>query len=204
MAIGVDFSAVQVRLARARYPDVQFEQADAQALPFGAESFDAVVSGFGMCHFARPELALREAFRVLKREGRLAFTVWDMPESAVAFGVLYAAIHAHGAMDVGLPAGPDYFLFSDAERSAQALSSAGFVSASCRRVPQLWRVSDPDEVFEVLCNATVRAGAALRQQGPRARDAIRAALRNAIAAYRCGESYHVPMPAMLSAAVKPG
>jgi ubiquinone/menaquinone biosynthesis C-methylase UbiE len=154
---GIDFSAPQVRLARERYPGVRFEQADAEALPFDPDTFDAVVNAFGMCHFPNPEIALREAFRVLKRGGRVAFTVWDTPERAVAFGAVYAAVRAHGSMDVGLPAGPNFFLFSDPEQSTRALQDAGFVSPSCRQVPQVWGLSDPDELFKVFTEGTVRA-----------------------------------------------
>ena len=53
-AIAIDFSAAQVRMARDRYPTVRFEQADAEALPFDPQSFDAVVNGFGMCHLPEP------------------------------------------------------------------------------------------------------------------------------------------------------
>ena len=65
-AIGVDFSAAQVALARERYPGLRFEEASADALPFPADSFDAVVSSFGMPHVPDPEAAMHEAFRVLK------------------------------------------------------------------------------------------------------------------------------------------
>src|SRR4051794_29744786 len=41
--IGIDFSAAQVRTARERYPSVRFDQADAEALPFDPDTFDAVV-----------------------------------------------------------------------------------------------------------------------------------------------------------------
>lgn len=202
-AIGIDFSAAQVRMARDSYPTVRFEQADAEALPFDSQSFDAVVNGFGMCHLPNPEVALREAFRVLKSGGRVAFTVWDVPERSVGFGAVYAAVRAHGSMDVGLPAGPNFFLFSAPEYSAKALLAAGFVSPSCRQVPQVWRVSDPDEVFQSIAEGSVRAAATIRAQTTVAREAIKAAMRNTVAAYRRGDSYDVPMPAALAAAVKP-
>jgi SAM-dependent methyltransferase len=64
--IGIDFSAAQVRMARETYPTVRFEQADAEALPFEPDTFDAVVNAFGMCHLPNPDLALHEAFRVLR------------------------------------------------------------------------------------------------------------------------------------------
>ena len=201
--VGIDFSAAQVRMARARYPAVRFEQADAEALPFGPDSFDAVVNAFGMCHLPNPDLALREAFRVLKGGGRVAFTVWDVPERAVVFGAVYAAVRAHGSMEVGLPSGPSFFLFSDPDQSTRALCDAGFVSPSFRQVPQVWRLADPDKLFDMVAGGTVRAAATLRAQNPQVRDAIRAALRETVAAYRCGDHFEVPMPAVLAAAVKP-
>ena len=201
-AIGIDFSVAQVLLARERYPTVRFEEADAEALPFDADTFDAVVNGFGMCHLPNPEVALLEAFRVLKRGGRVAFTVWDTPERAVAFGAIYAAVRACGSMDVGLPVGPNFFLFSDPAQSKKALQDAGFVSVSCRQVPQTWRVSDPDMVFEAITEGSVRAAATIRAQSPSAREAIKAALRDTVTAYRSGASFAVPAPAILATAVK--
>ena len=200
---GIDFSGPQVRMARENYPTVRFEQGDAEALPFDPDTFDAVVNAFGMCHFPNPDVALQEAFRVLRRGGRMAFTVWDTPERALGFGAVYAAIRAHGSMDVGLPAGPNFFLFSDPGQSTKALLKAGFVSPLCRQVPQAWRVSDPDEVFEVLTKGTVRAAATLRAQSPGAREAIKAALRETVMAYKRGEYFEVPTPAVLATAVKP-
>jgi ubiquinone/menaquinone biosynthesis C-methylase UbiE len=202
-ATGIDFSGTQVRLAREKYPTVRFEQADAEALPFDPDTFDAVVNGFGMCHLPNPDVALREASRVLKRGGRVAFTVWDTPERAVALGAVYAAVRAHGSLDVGLPAGPNFFLFSDPEQSIKALLSAGFVSPSCRQVPQVWRVSDPDKIFEGIAEGSVRAAATLRAQSSAAREAIKTALRDTVAAYKRGDDFEVPLPAILATAAKP-
>jgi ubiquinone/menaquinone biosynthesis C-methylase UbiE len=202
-AVGIDFSATQVRLARQRYPNIRFEQANAEALPFEAESFESAVNAFGLCHLPDPDLALRETFRVLKSGGRVAFSVWDTPDRVVGFGALYAAIRSHGSMDVGLPTGPNFFLFSDAEHSIKALRSVGFESPTVRHVPQVWRVSDPDRLFAMVATGTVRAAATLRGQDPRAREAIREAVRRTISAYRSGEEYAVPMPAVVAAAVKP-
>lgn len=202
-ALGLDFSEAQVQLARGRHPDVPFERGDAEALPFEAGTFDAVVSGFGMCHLPDPGRALAEAFRVLRPGGRVAFTVWAPPERAIVFGALYAAIRAHGTMDVGLPVGPNFFLFSEPAVCTQALRAAGFTGPSFREVPQGWRLSDPDELFEVIARGTVRARATLRAQTPAARSAIRHAMREVVSAYPVGDLYEVPAPAVLAAARKP-
>jgi SAM-dependent methyltransferase len=131
-------------------------------LPFDPESFEAVVNAFGLCHFPNPDLALREAFRVLKPGGRVAFSVWDRPERVIGLGALYDAIRDHGSTDVGLPAGPNFFLFSSPEQSTKALRHAGFDSPTFRTVPQVWRSSDPDNLFAMLATGTVRAAATLR------------------------------------------
>src|SRR5438034_290293 len=47
-AVGVDFAAAMLTLAREQYPYVQFGEGDATALPFPSLSFDAVVSNFGI------------------------------------------------------------------------------------------------------------------------------------------------------------
>jgi len=201
--VGIDFSATQVRMAQRRYPQIPFEQGDAEALPFESASFDAVVSAFGLCHLPNPDRALREAFRVLNSGGHIAFSVWDVPERVVAFGAVYTAIRQHGSMDVGLPAGPNFFLFSNPDESIKALRNAGFESPTFRRVPQTWRTSTPDELFDIVSTGTVRAAATLRAQTTEARQAIRTAVRQVISTYRRDDGYEVPMPAVVASAVKP-
>ena len=203
-ATGLDFSAEQIELARRYYPGMTFQVGEADDLPFADASFDCVVSAFGMPHFPDPERALAEMYRTLKRNGRVAFTVWDIPDRAVGFGAVYAAIRAHGSLDVGLPAGPNFFLFSDPAECARALQKAGFVSPLVTTVPQLWSLQRADDAFDTIMHSTVRASATLRAQTPAALDAIRQRLRETIEKYRQGERYSVPMPAVLASAIKPG
>lgn len=126
-----------------------------------------------------------------------------MPERAVGFGVGYAAIRAHGAMAVGLPAGPDFFFFSEPAQCLAALRIAGFDSPLVRQILQVWRLSNPGQLFAMVAVGTVRAAATLRAQSPAAREAIKAALQQAVRPYRTGDHHEIPMPAVLASATKP-
>jgi ubiquinone/menaquinone biosynthesis C-methylase UbiE len=84
-AIGIDFAADMVAEARRRYPKIEFREGDAENLAFDTASFDAVVCAFGILHIADPDRAIAEAFRVLRPDGRFAFTVWAGPRPARFF-----------------------------------------------------------------------------------------------------------------------
>jgi ubiquinone/menaquinone biosynthesis C-methylase UbiE len=58
-------------------PRVTWQVADAQALPFAAERFDAVVCQFGLMFVPDKGLALREMHRVLRPGGTLLLSTWD-------------------------------------------------------------------------------------------------------------------------------
>ena len=61
---------------------ITFAEANAEALPFADKSFDAVTIAFGIRNVPRIDVALGEAFRVLKHGGKflcLEFSAVDMP-----------------------------------------------------------------------------------------------------------------------------
>jgi len=60
--------------------NVSFEVAFADHLPFPANTFDAVISRFGVMFFPAPTNGLREMLRVLKPHGKLALAAWHFAE----------------------------------------------------------------------------------------------------------------------------
>ncbi len=95
--VGVDLAPEMVRLASAAYPSVEFREADAEDLPLPDRSFDAVVSNFGIGHFPRPERALAEFVRVVRRGGAVAVSWWDVPARHRVMGIFFDAMSAAAA-----------------------------------------------------------------------------------------------------------
>jgi glycogen(starch) synthase len=68
-----DISEEMLEEARQRWPGLAVIRADAQSLPFEAESFDAVLAADLLPHLPDLESALRELARVCRRGGRVVF-----------------------------------------------------------------------------------------------------------------------------------
>ena len=56
--------------------DVEWQEGDAEQLPFGDTQFDVVLSQFAHMFAPRPEVATSEMLRVLKPGGTIAFSTW--------------------------------------------------------------------------------------------------------------------------------
>ena len=84
--LGIDISAGMIETARRRLrdelhgdPRLRFERMDAEQLELPDASFDVVLSGFALTHVPRPELAMREIFRVLAPGGRIGVALGSRP-----------------------------------------------------------------------------------------------------------------------------
>lgn len=82
--VGGDIDEVNLEIARRHYPaggPVRIERIDAQSLPFADASFDLVILYEAVYYLPQPGDFFREAFRVLRPEGKLilcsANREWD-------------------------------------------------------------------------------------------------------------------------------
>jgi SAM-dependent methyltransferase len=75
-----DFAPTLLDAGRARTQalglDVRWDEADAEALPYADGAFDVATSAFGLMFAPRPEVALAEAFRVVRPGGTVGLTAW--------------------------------------------------------------------------------------------------------------------------------
>jgi SAM-dependent methyltransferase len=201
--VGVDVAPAMLALARRRVPDAELVEGDAELLPFDDGEFDAAVANFLILHVGRPERVAAEMARVVRPGGRVALTVWDAPARARLFGLFLDAVAAAGATPpADLPAGPDFFRFSDDAEFEALLRGAGLEDASVQTVPLTIRVADGDELWDGLMGGGVRTPMLIAGQPEAIRRRIRSELDAALEDYRSGDGLEIPTPAKLASATK--
>lgn len=92
VVVGLDPSPGMLEMAKRLAPAVEWRQGVAESLPFAKQSFDAVVSQFGLMFFTDRRESLREAMRVLVPYGRLAVVVWDSLDNNPAYAAEVALL----------------------------------------------------------------------------------------------------------------
>jgi ubiquinone/menaquinone biosynthesis C-methylase UbiE len=199
--VGLDFSAAMLAEARQTRPQLQFDQADAEALPYADENFAAVVANFGTHHLPSPQKAVAEAFRVLSPGGRIALTTWAAPTENIAWRLLFDAIRDHGDPNAAKtpPSGDN---LGTVETVLRLLREAGFANVRAEPIRREWHVADPRDLLAALARGTVRTAALIAAQPAAARPAIEAAMARAAAPYRTADGFAVPIVAILARGTK--
>jgi ubiquinone/menaquinone biosynthesis C-methylase UbiE len=112
--------------------NAQFEVAFADHLPFPADTFDAVVSRFGVMFFPCPVDAVREMLRVLKPGRKLALAVWHFAERNPFHYTLSRVIERYVDSPPPAPDALDAFRFASPGKLGEVLTEAGAMAPSER------------------------------------------------------------------------
>ena len=130
--------------------NASFEVAFADSLPFPADSFDAVVSRFGVMFFPSPVDSVRVCLRVLKPGGRIAMAVWHFAERNPFHCVVSQVVERYVDSPPPVPDSPDAFRFADPGKLRAVFSKAGVAATSERLLRFSIRASVSVENFWTL------------------------------------------------------
>jgi ubiquinone/menaquinone biosynthesis C-methylase UbiE len=83
--VGLDVNEGMLAVAREKSSGIEWQHGRAEDLPFPDDSFDRVVSQFGLMFFDDRHAAIQEMSRVLRPGGRLVVAVWDTLENTPGY-----------------------------------------------------------------------------------------------------------------------
>jgi ubiquinone/menaquinone biosynthesis C-methylase UbiE len=167
-----DFAPDHTRRARQRTEaanlGVRFIEADAEALPFADQSFDAVTSTFGVMFAADQERAASEMIRVCRRGCRVGLTTWT-PDGFI--GQLFGLIGSSSAP----------FAWGTEDRLHELFGVYGRIETTLRKAT--FRTRTPKDWVDKFCASYAPVVSSFAKLDAARQRAMRAALLALIAKF---------------------
>ena len=181
---GVDIAANLLSQARERAATegllVQFDEGDAEQLPYGDAAFDTVLSMFGVMFAPRPGLVASELLRVCRPGGRIALANW----TPLGFmGQVLRTMAAHVPPTEGIPSPLQWG--AEGEVRNRLAGGIGALSMKRRHIALTYPFP-PQEVVEYWRLYYGPANAAFESLPPAGQAALRAALEQLWTAHNKG------------------
>lgn len=151
--------------------NIEIYDCDACELPFANNTFDAISCRFGFMFFPDMLLAAKEMVRVLKPGGRIAVSVWNLPEKNFWVTAIMGAIGRNIELKVPLSGAPGMFRCAEPGLMFDLFSQVGLKNISqsevagklnCKTFDVYWKMQT--EVAAPIASALGKATYAVKEK----------------------------------------
>jgi ubiquinone/menaquinone biosynthesis C-methylase UbiE len=201
--VASDLNLPMLEIARQKFKageKIDFQPADAMALPFDDGVFDAVACQFGVMFFPDKDKSYREVYRTLTPGGRYHFNVWDSFEVNPFARISHETIAGFFTQDPpGFYKVP--FGYHQMDSIKASLIAAGFEEVTAhvlkidKEIPKMQRFAEG----LVLGNPVIEE---LRMRGTADPEAVVAAVTTALHSAFGQDPAHMPLQAIVFSALK--
>jgi len=205
---GIDLAEQMLEVARRKaislgLSNVAFRTGDVTALPFDANSFDAVTSRF--CLMFLPEIpkAAAEIARVLKPGGWVAAAVWSAPEKNPSIGLSMAAIKQVIELPPPDPTAPGIFRLAKPGDLAGMLQQAGLTDVADQEFLAEWSYESAEEYYTSLTDIAAPIQNLMAKLSPDQKNEVKRLILQAAMKYQRGDRIVFPLAVRVVAARKP-
>ncbi len=173
--------------------NVECRVMDAQDIELPDSSVDAVISRFGVMLTPEPARVMREAKRVLRDGGRVAYAVWGPPDRNPWLTLLVGAVLQSGHAPPGDPFGPGGpFSLAAPEANRVLVEAAGFSDVRVEEIAGAMRYDRFDDYWGVQSTVSGPLALLIASLSTADVDAIKAALEPTLAPFRSGDALSLP------------
>lgn len=130
--------------------NIEILACDVSELPFADNTFDAISCRFGFMFFPDMLLAAKEMVRVLKPGGRIATSVWNVPEKNFWVTATMGAINRNVEMPAPAEGAPGIFRCAKDGLLSDIFSQAGLKNISQKEITGKLDCKTPDVYWELI------------------------------------------------------
>jgi SAM-dependent methyltransferase len=195
--ISTDFAEAMVQAARRRggelgLTNVEYRVMDAERMDLLDRAVDGVLCRWGYMLMPDPATAFRETRRVLRRDGRVCFSVFGSAERNPWAAMPARVLVEGGYMPRPAPDAPGILALSDPSRIERLLSAAGFDAPRIEEVPIVFRFESTDDYWFFLREVAGALAVVIMALPESRQRAVRATMDDRLAAFRSDGGYALP------------
>ena len=167
--------------------NVEYRVMDAQAIDLDDDAVDVIVCRSGFMLMPHPADALREARRVLRTGGNLAFSVFAAPERNPFVGVPPSVFIELGHLQPPPPGAPGVFAMSDPSRIGGLLVEAGFQAQAIEAIDLEGPFPNEEVIVDRIFELNTQVGPVYRSLDDDEQAKARQVLIDRFGAFRQGD-----------------
>lgn len=202
--VGLDVNRAMLDVARQSAKElttaIEWREGSALAMPFPDASFDVVLCQAGLMFFAEPQ-AMREMYRVLASDGRLAFSFWRPIQYSPGWMAMVGAFERHGSDEAAAMMRSPFSLGGDTKKVRDLIISGGFSGVHFRLEAEMIRFPSAKEFLGVQAAASP-IGSFVNQLDDPKLNALIEDIRFSMQSYMDDDGLAFPVEAYLVSAYK--
>jgi ubiquinone/menaquinone biosynthesis C-methylase UbiE len=156
--------------------NIETRACDVCELPFADNTFDAISCRFGFMFFPDMLLAAKEMVRVLKPGGKIATSVWNVPEKNFWVTAIGGTINRNMQLPVPPPEAPGMFRCAKSGLIQDLFKQAGLKNTSEKEITGKMKCSTADVYWNMMTEVAAPFVSALSK----ADDAMKEKIRNEV------------------------
>lgn len=177
IVIGLDANPDMIDMARTAAEReqiaIEWKTSSAEQLPFPDEHFDLILCQFGLMFFTDKHAALKEMYRVLKKDGRVVLSVWQ----GLDHHPFYQTLHEVSQQHFGKSSVQTVFSLGNANELRTVLTASGFGHVEIEPMSITAHFPQPEEFLAWEMDINPAEAPALQNLDEEARQEIMAAAR---------------------------